>query len=300
MHFDLIDLQLFVNIAEVNSLTRGAERSHISPPAASMRIKSLEDEVGTALLYRSSQGMTLTPPGQAFLLHARAVLHQLEHLRSDLQEYARGVKGHVRIFANTTAMTEFIPAVLCRYLAGHPDVNIDLRERLSHDIVRAVSDGTTDIGIVAGNVRTEGLEVLPYRTDRLVLVVSNEHNLAGRGAIEFTDVLDENYIGLHENSAIQAFLNKAADSLGKALKIRIQVGNFEAVCRMIEANVGIGLLPESAARRYARTMGIQIVPIQDEWAVRQLQICVRSLRFLPSFAQELVDLLVQDAIGDSV
>lgn len=299
MHFDLIDLQLFVNIAEVNSLTRGAERSHISPPAASMRIKSLEDNMGAALLYRSSQGMTLTPPGQAFLIHARAVLQQLEHLRSDLQEYARGVKGHVRIFANTTAMTEFIPTVLCRYLASHPDVNIDLRERLSHDIVRAVSDGTTDIGIVAGNVRTEGLEVLPYRADRLVLAVSGDHFLADHDAVDFTQVLGEDYIGLHENSAIQAFLDKAADSLGKSLKIRIQVGNFEAVCRMIEANVGIGLLPESAARRYARTTNIRIVAINDDWAVRQLQICVRSLRFLPSFAQELVDMLVQDASDGS-
>lgn len=295
MQFDLIDLQLFVNIAEVSSLTRGAERSHISPPAASMRIKNLEDSIGTALLYRSNQGMTLTPSGQAFLVHARAVLQQLEHLRSDLHEYAHGVKGHVRIFANTTAMTEFIPAVLCRYLASHPDVNIDLRERSSPDIVRAVSDGTTDIGIVAGSVRTEGLEVLPYRTDTLVLAVSSGHQLAACEAVDFNHVLDEDFIGLHENSAIHAFLNQAADHLGKALKMRIQVGNFEAVCRMVEANIGIGLLPESAARRYARAMDIAVVPINDEWAVRQLQICVRNLRFLPFFAHELVDMLAADA-----
>lgn len=295
MQFDLIDLQLFVNIAEVSSLTRGAERSHISPPAASMRIKNLEDNVGTALLYRSNQGMTLTPSGQAFLVHARAVLQQLEHLRSDLHEYARGVKGHVRIFANTTAMTEFIPAVLCRYLASHPDVNVDLRERSSSDIVRAVNDGTTDIGIVAGSVRTEGLEVLPYRTDTLVLAVSRSHKLAASSTVDFNQVLDEYFIGLHENTAIYAFLNQTADQLGKALKMRIQVGNFEAVCRMVEANIGIGLLPESAARRYSRVMDIAIVSINDDWAVRQLKICVRNLRFLPFFAHELVEMLVADA-----
>lgn len=294
MQFDLIDLQLFVNIAQANSLTRGAERSHISPPAASMRIKKLEDDIGTPLLYRSSQGMTLTPPGQAFLLHARTVLQQLEHLRSDLQEYAQGVKGHVRIFANTTAITEFVPAVLCRYLATHPDVNVDLRERLSPDIVRAVSDGTTDIGIVAGNVHTGGLEVLPYHTDRLVLAVGRDHPLSGQDTVDFTDIVDEHYIGLHENSAIQAFLDQAAGKLGKSLKMRIQVGNFEAVCRMIEANTGIGLLPESAARRYARAMDICTIRVSDDWALRQLQICIRSMRFLPSFAQELVDLLVED------
>ncbi|WP_395701175.1 LysR family transcriptional regulator, partial [Aquabacterium sp.] len=155
MHFDLVDMRLMVHIAEANSLTRGAEASHISLPAASTRIKNLEESIGTKLLYRTSQGVTLTPPGQAFVLHARAVLGQIEHLRGDLQEYAKGVKGHLRVFANTTALGEFLPPVLRSYLLAHPDVNIDLRERLSNDIIRAVTDGQTNIGIVAGLVRTE-------------------------------------------------------------------------------------------------------------------------------------------------
>jgi DNA-binding transcriptional LysR family regulator len=295
MHFDLIDLRLFANIAEENSLTRGAERSHISPPAASMRIKNLEDGIGTKLLYRTSTGVTLTPSGQAFQHHARVVLRQLEHLRGDLQEYAQGVKGHVRIFANTTAITEFIPAILRKFLATHADVNVDLRERLSHDIVRAVSDGTTDIGIVAGNVRMEGLEVLPYRRDRLVLAVAADHAMAGLRNVDFADTLEENYIGLHESSALHSFLNLAAGKLNETLKIRIQVGNFEAVCRMIAAGIGIGILPESAAIRYARTMDIRIIGLNDEWALRDMQICVRSMRFLPTFARELIAIMVADA-----
>ena len=295
MHFDLVDIQLFANVGETNSLTRGAERSHMSLPAASMRIKNLEESLGAKLLYRASQGVTLTPPGQAFLYHARVVLQQLEHLRGDMQEYAQGVKGHVRIFANTTAITEFLPAVLRTYLATHPDVNVDLRERLSHDIVRAVTEGTADIGIVAGSVRTEGLEVLPYRKDRLVLATAATHPLAQRKKIGFAETLEFDYIGLPEASAIHAFLNQAANDVHKALKIRIQVGNFEAVCRMIEANVGIGMLPESAARRYAQTMAIRIVQLTDAWAVRNLQICVRSLQMLPIFSRELIDLLVADS-----
>ena len=129
IHFDLVDIRLFVNIADANSLTRGAERSHLSLPSASTRIKNLEDSLGTKLLYRTSQGVTLTPPGQAFLHHARLVLQQLEHLRADLQEYVQGVKGHLRIFANTTAITEFLPAVLPAFLAEYPDVSVDLKER---------------------------------------------------------------------------------------------------------------------------------------------------------------------------
>ena len=291
MHFDLVDLRLFVNTAESNSLTRGAERSHLSLPAASVRIKNLEEGLGSKLLYRSSQGVTLTPPGQAFAHHARLVLHQLEHLRGDLQEYAQGVKGHLRVFASTTAITEFLPVVLRNYLSTHPDVNVDLRERLSSDIVRAVSEGQTDIGIVSGNVRTEGLEVVPYRQDRLVLCVSPDHVLAQRETLPFADTLAFDHVGLHEASAIHAFMNQIANQMKRSIKLRIQVGNFEAACRMIEARVGIGILPESAAARYRQTMDIRIVRLDDEWALRRMQICMRSLDLLPAFARELVELL---------
>jgi DNA-binding transcriptional LysR family regulator len=160
-----------VHIADANShdaRRRGAvaETWPDALPAASTRVKNLEESIGTKLLYRTSQGVTLTPPGQAFVHHARLVLGQIEHLRGDLQRIAKGIKGHVRVFANTTALGEFLPPVLRDYLRSHPDVNIDLRERLSHDIVRAVTEGQTDIGIVAGAVRTENLETLPYRQDR--------------------------------------------------------------------------------------------------------------------------------------
>jgi DNA-binding transcriptional LysR family regulator len=277
MHFDLVDLRLMVRVAEANSLTKGAEASHISLPAASTRIKHLEESIGTKLFYRNSQGVTLTPPGQAFVHHARLVLGQLEHLRGDLQEYARGIKGHLRVYANTT------------------DVNIDLRERLSNDIIRAVTDGQTDIGIVAGSVRTENLETVPYRSDRLVLVVHPGHPLAAVEHVAFVDTLDYDHVGLHESSAIHAFLRQACDRLNRSLKLRIQVSGFEGACRMIETGVGIGILPESAANRHAQKMDLRIVPLSDAWSLRAMQICVRSLDALPQFARELVDLLVADA-----
>ena len=295
MHFDLVDLRLMVRVAEANSLTRGAELVHMAVPTASTRIKNIEDSIGTKLFYRTSQGVTLTPPGQAFVHHARQVLAQLEHLSGDLQEYAKGVKGHLRVFANTTALGEFLPPVLRTYLTTHPDVNIDLRERLSHDIVRAVSEGQTDIGIVAGTVRTENLEVIPYRRDRLVLVVPSGHAMAELASIDFSDTLVLDHIGLHEASAIHAFLRQICHGLHRSLRLRIQVGNFEAACRMIEATVGVGVLPESAARRHAQTMAIRIVPLRDEWSDRAMTICVRSLQALPAFARDLVALLVEDS-----
>ena len=295
IHFDLVDLRLMVRVAESNSVTKGAEASHLSLSAASTRIKNIEESIGAKLLYRTSQGVTLTPPGQAFVHHAQLVIGQIEQLRGDLQEYASGVKGHLRVFANTTAMAEFLPSVLRAYLLSHPDVNIDLRERVSSAIVRAVSEGQIDIGIVAGTVRTEALEVIPYRSDRLVLVVPREHELAGAASIAFADTLGMDYIGLHEASAIHAFLRGICDNLHRSIRLRIQVNSFEAACRMIEAAVGIGVMPESAARRHAVTMGIAIVPLCDDWSLRAMHICVRKLDALPAFARDLVRLLSDDA-----
>ncbi len=295
MHADLTDLRLMVGIAEANSLTRGAELVHLSLPAASLRIKSLEEAVGTKLLYRTNQGVTLTPPGQTFVHHARVILNQFEHLTGDMQEFARGIKGHLRVFANTTALSEFLPPVLHAYLLSHPDVNVDLRERMSHVIVRAVSEGQTDIGIVGGTMPTEDLEVIPYRVDRMVLVVPKGHPLARLDSIAFADTLDLDHVSLHEASAIHAYLRQICNQLHKPLKLRIQVGNFEAACRMIESDVGVGVMPEAAARRHSCTMRIAYVPLQDEWAERALQVCVRSLAGLPPFARDLVDLLVADA-----
>lgn len=294
-HFDLTDLQLIVHIGDWRSLTRGAEKSHLSLPAASTRVKNLEEYFGTQLLYRSSQGATLTPSGEALLRHARTVMQQVEQLRGDMQEYARGVKGHVRVLANTTAMTEFMPAVLSRFLATHPDVNVELRERLSYLVVRAVAEGSADIGIAAtGNASDSKLQFIPYRNDRLVLVTGDDHPLAGERAVAFADTLDDDYVGLSEASAIHPFLVQAAAALGRIFRFRVEVGNFEAVCRMIESGVGIGVIPESVALRYARSLAIAIVPLTDAWALRRLHICVRDLEALPAFARDLVQALIDD------
>jgi DNA-binding transcriptional LysR family regulator len=293
-HFDLTDLQLIVNIGDASSLTRGAEKSHLSLPAASNRVKNLEDHFGTRLFHRNSQGVTLTPSGEAFLRHARLVLRQIDHLRGDIHEYARGIKGQVRMLANTTAMTEFMPAVLSRFLASHPDVTVELRERLSYLVIKAVSEGSADIGIVAGKPASSELEYIPYREDRLVLVTPLEHPLSELTEVAFSDTLAFEYVGLSEWSAIHAFLIQAADKLGYPFRFRVEVGSFEAVCRMIEAGVGIGVVPELVAKRYAQRLNIKIVSLSDEWSERKLQICVRNLKQLPSFTRDLVNMLIED------
>ena len=291
MKFDLTDLRLFVLVADEGSLTRAAKRQHLSLAAASTRIKSLEVQSGQTLLYREARGVRLTPPGEAFFYHARGVLRQVEQLRVDLQEYGVGLRGHVRVFANTTAVTDFLPEILPGFLSNNPRVNVDLQEKPNAEIARGVLDGRADIGIVAGKVDTLGLRAIHFSTDRLMLVTSREHRFATYKTIAFADTLDEDAVGMQHSGTLQTFLVKVTGSLGKPLKLRIQLSSFDAMCRMIGAGVGVGIVPESAARRNFLTMNLALIELTDDWSVRERYILVRDQSTLPAYAQALIETL---------
>ncbi len=289
MHFDLVDLNLFRHIAEAGSITHGAERAHLALAAASTRVRNMEQALGAALLVRGRQGVTPTQAGRTLLQHARAILRQAESLREDLGAYAGGAAGQIRVLSNTNALTEFLPEALSSFLAAHPNVSVDLQERLSDEIVGLIAEGTADVGIVAGTVDMSALETYPFRRDRFVLVVAREHALAKRTKIPFAQVLDYDFVGLDRASALQRFLAEKAAPIGRPLRLRVQLRSFDAVCRLVECNVGIGIVPETTAHRVARTMAIAVVALSDPWAVRELTICIRRLQDLPPYARQLVE-----------
>jgi len=289
MRFDLTDLTLFVHVVEAGSITHGAERAHLALAAASTRIRNMEEALGAPLLLRRRQGVTPTPAGRTLLQHARAILRQAERLREDLSAYAGGLAGQVKVLCNTNAITEFLPETLSSFLAGHPNVSIDLEERLSDEIVGLIAEGVGDIGIVAGTVDAGGLITYPFRSDRFVLVVAREHPLARRQTIGFSEVLDHDFVGLDRASALQRFLADKAARIGRPLRLRVQLRSFDAVCRLVESNVGVGIVPETTARWATRTMAIKTVDLTDSWALRDLTICVRDVEALPPYARQLVE-----------
>ena len=256
MRFDLSDLRLFLHVVEAGSITHGAERMHLAIAAASTRIRNMEAALGTPLLHRERQGVQPTPAGRTLVHHARLLLQQAERMHGELAQYAEGIKGQVRLLSNTNALTEFLPEPISDFLASHPQVNIDLEERLSDEIVAAVADGTADIGIVAATVEIAGLETLPFRTDRFVLVVAPQHPLARVGRVTFAEVLDCDFVGLDRTSALQRFLSEKAERIGRRLRLRVQLRSFDAVCRLVECNVGIGIVPATTAERHAKTMSM--------------------------------------------
>jgi DNA-binding transcriptional LysR family regulator len=289
MRFDLSDLRLFRHVVEAGSITGGAERAHLALAAASTRIRNMEEALGAALLVRGRQGVTPTQAGRTLLQHARLILQQAERLREDLSAYAGGLAGQIRVLSNTNALTEFLPEALSSFLAAHRNVSVDLEERLSDEIVGMVAEGVADLGIVAGTVDVSALETYRFRKDRFVLVVARDHPLAGRSQVAFAEVLDHDFVGLDRASALQRFLAAKAAPSGRPLRLRVQLRSFDAVCRMVECRVGIGIVPETTAWRVARTMAISAVALSEAWALRELTICIRSFAELPPYARQLVE-----------
>lgn len=296
MRVDLDDLRLFVAVAEAGNLTRGAHAAFLSAPAASARIRAMEAALPQPLLIRGNRGVTLTDAGETVLRHARIVLRQIEIMRDDLTG-AGEETGQLRVLANTTAVTEFMPEVLAVFLADRPRVSVDLQERLTDDILRGVREGAADLGIVSGDLDWAGLDRAVFSTDRLVLATPLGHALAGRGAVGFAETLAFHHIGLHEGSTLLAFLRGLMQRHGYDRALRVKVRSFEAMCRMAEAGVGIGIVPESAARRHAQTMRIALVALAEDWAVRDRCVVHRAGQPLPRSARALVAQLMAMGAG---
>lgn len=300
MRFDLIDLQLFVAIAEANSITHGAAKAHLALASASARIKALEATLGVPLLTRGRRGIVLTAAGEALLGHARIVLQNIETMRGDLGGYARGLKASVSLLANTVGLSEHLPKALASFLRAHPNVSLAVEERESADIAQAIAGGAADIGFAADHTLPDHLERFSFCEDRFMLVVPPRSAFASRRQIDFREVVQQDFIGLTNSTALQSHIGKYAARLGVRLRFRAQLRDFDAMCQMVAAGVGVAIVPEVAARRCARSMPIRLVKIRDPWASRRMAICVRSLKGLSRPAQQLFEHLRGEAVPRSV
>ena len=196
MRFDLVDLQLFIAVAETRSITNGAAKVHLALASASERIKGLEEALGVVLLTRGRRGVELTPAGESLLDHARVVLHNVEAMRGDLLAFARGAKATVRFLANTSGLSEYLPKALAAFLAAHPHISIDVEERESAEIARAIVIGAADLGLAAEHALADNIERMPFSEDRLVLVAAREDELANRRQVDFSEVVKRDFVGL--------------------------------------------------------------------------------------------------------
>lgn len=291
MRFDLVDLQLFIAVADARSITRGALRAHLALASASARIKGLELALGVALLKRGRRGIELTAAGESLLDHARVIMHDVDAMRGDLAAYASGSKASVLLLANTSGLSEHLPKALAAFLREHPDINVDVEERESSDIAAAIASGAADLGFAAEHALPDNVERFLFSEDRLMLVAPRRGELANRRQIDFGELDDRDFIGLTSSTALQGHIAKHAARLGVRLRFRARLRDFDAICQMVAAGVGMAVVPEAAARRSAQSMPIAMIRIRDAWANRRLAICARSFKTLPRPAKLLVEYL---------
>ena len=299
---DLVSLSLFGLVVRTGSISRGAELAHLAVGAASKRISDLEDAVGAELFERHSRGVTLTLAGQALHRHSQRILADVDHLAADLSDHASGIVGVVRLVANTSAVTQFLPADLANFIAAHAGIRIEMDESDSREAVLAVIDGRAEIGIFADRTPTLGLQTVPYRSDRLVLVVPARHALATRSPptpLQFADVADFDFVSLPKQTSLAQRLAAESAGIGRRLRVRIHVRSFDAMCQMVAAGLGVAVLPDAAVQPHLRSMALARIELTDPWVERELLIGVRDLDALPRPVRLLLDHLVARASGAS-
>jgi DNA-binding transcriptional LysR family regulator len=299
---DLTSLQLFVAVCERGSIGKAAEQEFMATSAVSKRLSDLESTVGAALLYRHARGASPTPAGQSLLHHARSVLFSLDKMQGELSEYADGVRGHVRVHANISAIVQFLPENLGSFIRQHDAIKIDLEEHLSSEVMRAVQEGAADLGIChtgPAGLATD-LQIRPYRQDHLALVVPRRHPLAERSLLAFADSLDWDHVGLHANSSIYLAMHAAATAVGRGIRLRIRVTGLDAMCRMIHNGLGVGLMPQRAFELMHGVGELTCIPLSDTWATRQIDLVARDFSTLPVTARLLVTHLGEQAGQNSV
>jgi len=288
MRFDLIDLRLFLHILDTGSITHGAARANMSLPSASARLRGMEDALGEPLLERGRRGVESTATGDTLAHHARLVLGQIDRMQGELGEHQAGRKACIRLWTNTAAITEFLPAAVGLFLRDHPNVQIDLKERQSSETVKAVLTGAAEIGIISDAVEHGALQPLPFAVDKLVLVTSRDDPLGARRRVTLAEVADREFIGLSTSSALHTYLGERALLSGQPLSVRAHMRTFDSICCMVEQGAGIAIVPATAAKRYRGTPGIRTIELTDSWATRQLLICMRDLNALKRPEKALV------------
>ena len=295
MKIDPVSLRLFVHVVEEGTLVAGAQRMHIVTSAASKRMNELEAAVGTQLLKRTNRGVEPTAAGVTLLNLARNVLDDLDAIQPRMLDYSRGIRGHVRVLASLSAISQFLPGDLASFLVKYPDVSIHFEERDSAAIVKAVAENVADVGVSVATTHHYELDELPYHTYRVGVLVPRNHALAARRRVSFAQVLDHPCIGLRQGGATSRFMTRRAAELDRRLDIRMHVESYDTMSLMVEAGLGIGIVPRGIVRPYSRAFGVRLVTLDEPWAARELRLYLASYRRLPAAARLLVDHLAGSA-----
>ncbi len=291
MRLDLTTLNLVLAIADTRSITRGAEREHLALAAASKRLSDLEARFGVPLFERRARGVEPTEAGRALVRHVRSLHASLHALESEVVEFSRGIKGHLRIVANAGAISECLPPDLAAFSQAHPQIRISLEDLTSAEVQAAVAEGRADVGICVPPLLDNRLSTRVYRHGALAAMVPAGHVLGAEGSVRFQQLLEHDIVGLHQGAAVHELMRAEAEGHGKPMKARLQVRGFDAIAQLVEAGLGVAVMPAAVAQRFAQVFRVQVLALAEPWAERDYLIAVRTQEVLPTVVQRFVDAL---------
>jgi molybdate transport repressor ModE-like protein len=288
MAYDLNDLQLFLEVVDHGSITQGAKHSHMSLASASARVSAMEKALGAPLLTRHRRGVVPSQTGWVLVAHARAIVAEYGRMRAELTRLSDGLRATLVVLANTSACETLLPVVMAEFLSSHTDIDVDLQQRASHEVVAAVTDGRAEVGIIADTVDSGSLMCVQLREDPLVAITARDHALAARNKVSFSACLDFPFLGLAGGSPLQEHLSGQTVPLGLRPRYRARLPSFEAVVAAVAAGVGIAVVPAYTSALMARPHDVATIELTNSWANRNLMLCHRSSSSLSAAANALI------------
>lgn len=290
---ELAQLEAFLQVAHHKSFSRAAEALFLTQPSVTARIQSLERELGERLFERSGRTVTLTDAGLAFLPHAQRALTAVQEGADAIDAVRHGDVGNIRLGASSSIGTYLLPPLLKRFRERRPRVHIHLVTGQSEDVIEQLLTGVIHIAICRLSAHPE-LESVHLYNDDLVLVVAPDHPFAQRSGVTLAEAGQEPFLFFEKSSSYYTLVLSVFLRAGVSPESTIELDSFEAMKRMVEAGLGITLLPAVAARHELEERRLVSVPIVDMEQPPQRQVGVhflRNRRFAPP-VREFLDLVL--------
>jgi LysR family transcriptional regulator, transcription activator of glutamate synthase operon len=287
---ELRQLRYLVALADERHFTRAAAREHIAQPALSQQIRRLEQEVGLALVERTTRRVTVTPAGQTLVARARRILSEVDAAQAEMQALVGVRTGHVMVGTMHTMGPVDVSLALAVFHQRHPDVELTVREQSSEELAEMLRDDVLDLAFLSVTERMEshGLGLNQLVSEELVVVLPEDHPLAGRGTLQMSDLADEHFISYREGARLRELLTFAAHHAGFEPEIKLESNESERIKRLVARGMGVAILPRSDAERPGAE--VAVASLTDPPLRRDITLACREGRRLAPAAAEFLQL----------
>lgn len=295
---DLLTLKLFLSAVEEQQIGLAAIRENVAASTATKRIQDLEDIAGIKLLERSPKGVLPSPAGEVLVRYLRRIFANLDDMRSEIAAFTDGMRGELTIASARSIIVPFLAREIGEFQRAYPLVNIVVRELDNAGIVQAVARGEADVGVFAAAHALDlgGVDVTPYREDRLIAVVPQGHPLAARTSVTTEDLLSENLIVV---GAMVGAIRAAARRLGVDFQPRYDVRSTGVAVSLVQAGLGVTVQPECMVSHELFSR-VAVLELAEPWAVRRVQVATARGRELNPIARALIEQLLDLPEGTPV